>query len=63
MHTLYEIMNGLDRYQRQFKNRDASAYYPKLVQFIGADCHVWEGMGDLDYFTELPDDWFGKLYE
>ena len=59
----YEIMNGLDRYQRRWKNRDASAYFPNKIQFIGADYHVWEGMGDLDYFTELPDGWFGKLYE
>jgi hypothetical protein len=58
----YEIMNGLDRYQRKFKNRDASIHYPEMVQFIGADYHVWKGMGDLDYFTELPDNWFGALH-
>lgn len=59
----YEILNGLDRYQRKFKNRDASQQFPYLKQFCGADYHVWQGMGDLDYFTELPDNWFGKLYE
>ena len=59
----YEIANGLDRYQRQWTGRDAKAYYPDKVQFTGADFHVWEGMGDLDYFTELPNDWFGELYK
>lgn len=58
----YEIMNGLDRYQRRFTTRDASQQYPNLKQFIGADYHVWEGMGDMDYFTQLPDDYFGELY-
>ena len=42
--------------------RDASAYYPEMKQFIGADYHVWKGMGDLDYYTELPDDWFGNIH-
>ncbi len=59
----YEVMNGLDRYQRNWKNRDASAYFPNKVQFIGADYHVWEGMGDMDYYTKLPDNWFGELYK
>jgi len=58
----YEIMNGEDRYSRHWKNRDASAYYPEMKQFIGADYHVWKAKGDMDYFTELPDDWFGNLY-
>jgi hypothetical protein len=58
----YEIMNGLDRYQRRFTTRDASKQLPNLKQFIGADYHVWEGAGDMDYFTQLPDNWFGKLY-
>lgn len=59
----YEIANGLDRYQRRFTNRDASQQFPHLKQFCGADFHVWEGMGDLDYFTQLPDGWFGELYK
>lgn len=58
----YEIMNGEDRYSRKFKNRDASQAYPNLVQFIGADYHVWKLKGDMDYFTQLPDNWFGRLY-
>jgi hypothetical protein len=42
--------------------RDASRYYPSLTQFNGADFHVWEAMGNIEYFTELPDDWFGKPF-
>lgn len=59
----YEIINGLDRYQRHWTSRDGRIYFPNLIQFMGADFHVWEGMGDLDYFTQLPDNWFGELYK
>lgn len=57
----YEVANGLDT--RRFLDRDASNKYPNLVQFQGADWHIWEGAGDPSYYTELPDNWFGKLYE
>jgi hypothetical protein len=56
----YELTNGLET--RSFSDRDVSKEFPHLVQFSGADWHVWEGAGDPSYFTELPDDWFGELY-
>jgi hypothetical protein len=56
----YEIVNGLET--RDFLERDLSDKYPHLIQFNGADWHVWEGTGDPSYFTELPNNWFGELY-
>jgi len=57
----YEIDNGLET--RKFLDRSIWKDIPSIIQFHGADWHVWEGAGDPNYFTELPDDWFGRLYE
>jgi predicted peroxiredoxin len=58
----YELTNGEDS-NRNFTDRNALPYFPDLVQFHGADYHVWKGKGDPNLFTELPDDWFGELYK
>jgi hypothetical protein len=57
----YELINGLET--RSFTDRDVSDEFPNLIQFSGADWHVWEGAGDPSYYTELPDNWFGQLYK
>jgi len=58
----YEIKNGA--HVIDFKGENPCQYWPSLIQFTGADYHVWKGKGNLDYFTELPDEWLGrKVYK
>jgi len=58
----YEIRNGC-RANYFAKYEELLIKYAHLVGFNGADYHTWEGKGDPRLFTELPDDWFGEIYE
>jgi len=57
----YEIKNGA--HHIDFKGENPGKMFPDLVQFTGADYHVWKCKGNIDYYTELPDSWFGRLYK
>jgi len=57
----YEIKNGAHRID--FKRENPGHLFPDLVQFTGADYHVWKCKGNLDYYTELPDGWLGRLHK
>ena len=57
-----EVSNGahICRQMGVFTRETLKQDFPKLVQFNGADYHVWKCKGNLDYYTKLPDDWFGN---
>lgn len=57
----YEIINGLDDLNIDYTYRYLKYKYPNLIQFRGADYHVWELKGNMDLYTELPDNWFGEI--
>jgi len=58
----YEIINGLDTKNENYSFRNLKNEFPNLIQFYGADYHVWELKGNMDLYNNLPDDFFGKIF-
>jgi hypothetical protein len=59
-----EVSNGAHKCRQMevYTKTSLKQDYPDLVQFNGADYHVWKAKGNLDYYTKLPDNWLGKIH-
>lgn len=57
----WEVCNGVHT-SRPYGVEDV-VQFPTLIPFFGADWHVWENHGNPELYTELPDDWFGAIYD
>lgn len=58
----YEIANGTDKPTRNYEFRDLKKEFPYLTQFKGADIKFSLGRGNYDLYTELPEGYFGNIY-